>query len=496
MKKIGLGLFVLVAFMGGLTFAAGSTSSELKSFSNKLENHKNSLLKNLSGSENKLRSIARDNKRFSESRLFNAASCLGVVTGENQTLDYSVLTKNLKNSILNEYIKLDGEIKKLSYGIASGDSLIFGNSLDNFYNQNALKITGLESDYYSKSAQVRKTYEQYIKNNEALLETLAGRIDTLAKVDKAMNEVNKSFSGLNNAIDKQTNLWKNLEKTRVDLGKSLDSQLSQIISEVNGSGDAELQAKFLSHKVNFLKKFEKESKKALYAVFSENFDYGIYQDLASNYAELHQMFDNGSGKVNCPILLTSTLNFNPYLRDLDQKSSAVVTGMDAVTYALNNNSLNLVSLEQKLAAKISSSLSSLTTVLLRDFRLMLNAQLPQQKVEKSEVVANPSQNIPAPTVSNQSQVSEANPVAPVKTTFTQAFKKGQYHEQVKSLQTLLTNWGLYHGTINGVYDKATIEAVYQFQLKYGVVTGKEKKKTGYGRFGFQTRAKINQLING
>jgi hypothetical protein len=28
------------------------------------------------------------------------------------------------------------------------------------------------------------------------------------------------------------------------------------------------------------------------------------------------------------------------------------------------------------------------------------------------------------------------------------------------------------------------------------VTGKEKKKTGYGRFGLQTRAKINQLING
>ena len=113
--------------------------------------------------------------------------------------------------------------------------MIFGNSLDNFYNQNALKITGLENDYYSKSAQVRKIYEQYIKNNEALLETLAGRIDTLAKVDKAMNEVNKSFSGLNNAINKQTNLWKNIENTRVDLGKSLDSQLSQIISEVNGS---------------------------------------------------------------------------------------------------------------------------------------------------------------------------------------------------------------------------------------------------------------------
>ena len=65
--------------------------------------------------------------------------------------------------------------------------MIFGNSLENFYNQNALKITGLESDYYTKSAQVRKTYEQYIKNNEELLGTLAGRIDALANVDKVMS---------------------------------------------------------------------------------------------------------------------------------------------------------------------------------------------------------------------------------------------------------------------------------------------------------------------
>jgi len=65
--------------------------------------------------------------------------------------------------------------------------LIFGNSLENFYNQNALKITGLESDYYTKSAQVRKTYEQYIKNNEELLGNLAGRIDALANVDKVMS---------------------------------------------------------------------------------------------------------------------------------------------------------------------------------------------------------------------------------------------------------------------------------------------------------------------
>ena len=63
------------------------------------------------------------------------------------------------------------------------------------------------------------------------------------------------------------------------------------------------------------------------------------------------------------------------------------------------------------------------------------------------------------------------------------------------MKNALPTWKEISGWVN-LFDKATIEAVYQFQLKHGVVTGKEKKKTGYGRFGVQTRAKINQLING
>lgn len=502
MKKIWLGILVLSTLIGGMTFAAGATSSELKNFSTKLENHKNALLKNLSSSENKLHNIARENKRVSENKLFSAAVCLGVISGDNQALDYSLLTNNLKTSILNEYIRLDGEIKKLSYGIASGDNLLFGNSLDNFYNQNALKITAMENDYYSKSAQVRKNYEQYIKTNESLLGNLAGRIDALAKVDQAMSGVNKAFSGLNTEINKQTNLWKNLENSRINLTKNFDTQLNQIIAETVASGnvDAELQAKFLTHKSNFLAKFEKESQKALYDVFSQNFDYGIYQDLQEKHAELQRMFANGSGKLNCAVLLTSTLNFTPYLKDLDQKSSTLMTGMNGVANALHNWALKLPAIEQKLSTKISSNISSLNTILLRDFRLMLLSNLPK-KAEKSEVNSGSTQT--APIVQPQTPTAPTNTVlpstplpSPLKVTFTQAFKKGQYNEQIKSLQTIIHNWGIYQGAINGIYDKATIEAVYQFQLKHGVVTGKEKKKTGYGRFGAQTRAKMNQLING
>ena len=83
---------------------------------------------------------------------------------------------------------------------------------------------------------------------------------------------------------------------------------------------------------------------------------------------------------------------------------------------------------------------------------------------------------------------------PVKVIFTQAFKKNQYHEQVKTLQTVLKNWGYYNGEITGVYSPATIEAVYQFQLKEGIITGNEKDKSAYGWFWNATRAKMNSLL--
>jgi peptidoglycan hydrolase-like protein with peptidoglycan-binding domain len=90
-------------------------------------------------------------------------------------------------------------------------------------------------------------------------------------------------------------------------------------------------------------------------------------------------------------------------------------------------------------------------------------------------------------------ITEEQPVA-AKLTFTQAFKKNQYYEQVKTLQTVLKNWGYYNWEITGVYSPATIEAVYQFQLKEWIITGKEKDKSAYGWFWNATRAKMNSLL--
>jgi peptidoglycan hydrolase-like protein with peptidoglycan-binding domain len=117
----------------------------------------------------------------------------------------------------------------------------------------------------------------------------------------------------------------------------------------------------------------------------------------------------------------------------------------------------------------------------RKFRNMLESISPVQETTTWDVVE------------ETNSAAESTP-AVVSVTFTQAFKKNQYHEQVKTLQTVLKNWWYYNGEITGVYSPATIEAVYHFQLKEGIITGNEKDKSAYGWFGTATRARMNALL--
>jgi len=57
-----------------------------------------------------------------------------------------------------------------------------------------------------------------------------------------------------------------------------------------------------------------------------------------------------------------------------------------------------------------------------------------------------------------------SPAVKITTIFTRSFTSNEYNQDIKALQNLLTTLNLYSGAINGIYDKATKNAVYQFQL--------------------------------
>lgn len=77
-------------------------------------------------------------------------------------------------------------------------------------------------------------------------------------------------------------------------------------------------------------------------------------------------------------------------------------------------------------------------------------------------------------------------------TFYRAYNKWQQSSEIKILQTFLQTQWFYSWEINGVYSKATTNAVYDFQKKYNLISDADPLILR-GFLGPKTRAKMNEL---
>ncbi len=66
-------------------------------------------------------------------------------------------------------------------------------------------------------------------------------------------------------------------------------------------------------------------------------------------------------------------------------------------------------------------------------------------------------------------------------------------DDVKEMQEYLIDWGYYENEATGFFGSDTAQAIFQFQLDFGIVDDPEDM--GAGHFGINTRTKFDQLIN-
>ncbi len=76
--------------------------------------------------------------------------------------------------------------------------------------------------------------------------------------------------------------------------------------------------------------------------------------------------------------------------------------------------------------------------------------------------------------------------------FYRAYSKWQQSSEIKILQKFLQSQWLYSWTIDGVYSKATTDAVYAFQKQYGLISDSDSLALR-GYLWPKTRSKINEL---
>lgn len=263
---------------------------------------------------------------------------MGVIAPEDQNLDYSKITSGLQENILNEYIKLDGDIKRLSFGLTEADPIVFGNSLETFYNQNAIKITNLENDYYLKTSKVKKEFLDYVDNNKTLLTQLAQNMDYITSIQIAASGAVQALNDFSNAITARSEMLKTIEKSRIAMENNFEAELETILTEAitrNQPSD-DLQAKYLIHKNNFLKKFKTDINQAQYALFSAFFSYPDYAELLEKKANVEKQFLTSSGNLNCNLLLTTTFNLGNYAKNVESKSEKIQKGLKVLTDATKN----------------------------------------------------------------------------------------------------------------------------------------------------------------
>jgi peptidoglycan hydrolase-like protein with peptidoglycan-binding domain len=73
---------------------------------------------------------------------------------------------------------------------------------------------------------------------------------------------------------------------------------------------------------------------------------------------------------------------------------------------------------------------------------------------------------------------------------------GMYDTDVVYLQKALNRDGVYPEAIySGYYNYMTEQAVKRFQKKYNIVSSGDPSSTGYGRVGWATISKLNELYN-
>ena len=76
--------------------------------------------------------------------------------------------------------------------------------------------------------------------------------------------------------------------------------------------------------------------------------------------------------------------------------------------------------------------------------------------------------------------------------FYRAYAKWQQSSEIKILQNFLNAQWLYSGAIDGIYSKATMNAVYEFQKRYSLISDKDPLIVR-GFLGPKTRDKINEV---
>ncbi len=413
----------------------------------------------------------------------------------------------LKSDFLNQATTILNSISNLSTNQAS-DSTLYNKELLVLVNQysqllsgSTQKISTFQTKYESTLTWFISQYVTYVKKNQSFLNQITTKLTLLKTIDSIFSGVSASLNVYRlNLTSANSSFFDWVESLKSKMTSALDLSL-QTIADVQIKQQRilkDLSWTLMTQKWIVLSQYTQQFSDTYNSFLANWYDQAKFLTLQSRVNALHINYALNNTYQCSLILANSTFDIitSSLLSDLNQFSwsllvslSGSVSSGDFQSKVLNWYTV-LKSNQNTLLSWYTSFVKNTTQSQLADYKKAhadISLVAPVQEDTRTD--------LPAITTWSSVNTTGSTYLAPVWFYFSQAYKINQKAPWVKILQSLLTSLTYYSGPINGVYTKATKDAVYRLQLSRGLLKWYEKRPQTWWWMGPATRSALNKIIH-
>ncbi|MDR0859736.1 MAG: hypothetical protein LBO09_01810 [Candidatus Peribacteria bacterium] len=396
------------------------------------------------------------------------------------SLNLSSLKGEYQRAVLEKYVELSMDIKRLTVGLSTDEKGI-KDSISDFQKTFSAKFAMIEETYEDTFKTLQTAYTEALEKNKELVQNLALKIQKVLSIQEKYLELQQAEATLYATIAEKSQLSKTLQLSKYSLIASLQKELDTQIKKYQSSHPEISKEKLTEEKTALLAELTREANAQINVLFASATKVATYTKTLGEVEAFLSQYTSGQ-TYQCGVIISAERE-----KTYDDLANRVKTLIQELQKAT-----------EKVAGYTEDQIKTLETTSVASFKAFSTKSLSTKKSLFTIYLAQLS-------TPNQDQNTETENTAPSETpsvtvswtpyVFTKTYTKGTYAPELKYLQEFLTAQGLYNGAINGLYDAKTIEAVYHYQLQEGVVTGKEVNKAAYGWMGPATRNAVNKKMN-
>lgn len=420
--------------------------------------------------------------------VYKSLVCLWAITNPFDINVLDTANDNLRKNILEDYISLDGKIKRYELWMISDYTWIKSDILA-FNGKYVPLINQFQTTQLLAISWLIQSVRDYTNQNTQLINTISNNITKIEYVNNWYESLLEKINLLQNwSTSWQSDFIKSLNNSKNIslniLSSNLQNQQDKILKRYKKL--TWLNLLLSEYKQNLLNTFVQDSESHINSLFSWYYDYTKFAQIKTDVLAFKKDFYSWTQLVCSNIL-------SKYNSITEKKILNTQSKIDSLTSWLNYSISSISSwwipdsFKQASLQTIKSFYSKRLNSDLQTFR-----NFTYQKID---LLFNNIVNIPT----NNNVTWQINPTInltlPQWFAFTKPFNFNEKSDSIKILQQLLTQIWMYSGSINWIYDSITKNSVYLLQLKNWLLIWYENKPGTRWWIWPATRNLLNKLIN-